>query len=113
MDDRVTDASATGELVMVEVPDVIDTPLQRAGQDAYHRWHQRSQIVRPVACRKHDDDRERQVVLVLLMREPAVYGEQRVKSAICGQAEQRAVPDTGPCHLRDGADVVGGRKGRP
>ena len=93
--------------------DVIDAPLQRARQDACHLGDQRSQFVRSVAWGQHDDDRERQVVLILLMREPAVYGEQRIESAIRGEAEERAVSGARPSRLRDSSNLESGWKGRP
>ena len=93
--------------------DVIDAPFQRVGQDAYHLGHQRSQRIRSIVCREHDDDREWQVVLVLLMREPAVYREQRIESAARSEAEQRTVSGAGPSHLGDSSNFVSGRKGRP
>ena len=52
--------------------------------------------MRSVACREHNDHRERQVVFVLLVREPAVYGEQRIESTIRSEAKQRTVASAGP-----------------
>ena len=70
-------------------------------------------LVRAVACGKHDDNGKRQIVLVLLMREPAVYGQQRIESAIRGEAEQSSISGACPPHLRDCSNIVGGGKGRP
>ena len=70
-------------------------------------------VVRSVAWGQHDDDRERQVVLTLLMRESAVYGEQRIESAIRSEAEERAVSAARPSHLRDSSNLESGWKGRP
>ena len=88
-------------------------PLQCAGQSTYHPGDQRPQIVRPVACGKHDDDRKRMVVQVLPMRESAVYGDRRIESAIRIESEKGTASGTGPSHPRDGSNLVGGRKGRP
>ena len=55
----------------------------------------------------------RQVVLVLLMREPAVYGEQRIESAAGSEAEEGAVPGAGPSHIRDDPNLESDWKGRP
>lgn len=64
-------------------------------------------FVRSIARSEHDDDRERQLVLVLLMSEPAVYRKQRIKRAIRGEAKQRTVSGAGPSHVRDGSNLVG------
>ena len=93
--------------------DMIDMPLQRAGQDVYHLRHQRSQIVRSVARGEHYDDRERQVIEILLMGESAIYGKQRIESAVCGEAEQSTVARAGPSHFRDSPNLVSGWKRRP
>ena len=92
---------------------MIDAPLQRTGKDAHRFGHQRSQVVRSVACRQHDDDGNRQVVQILLMRESAVYGEERIEPAVRSEAEQGSVSGACPSHLGDGSNPVGGRKGRP
>ena len=92
---------------------MIDAPLNRAGQDGDHPGNERSQNMRSVACREHNDHRERQVVLVLLMREPAVHGEQHIESAIRGEAKEGAVFGARPPHLRDSSNLESGWKGPP
>ncbi len=68
-------------------------------------WKQRLKRLQAVAVGNEDHNGQRQRLQVLLEFDVLIGGQQRVKQGH-RLSEQRTVAQTGPTHLRDGANVV-------
>ena len=66
---------------------------------------QRLKRLQAIAVGNEDHDGQRQRLQVLLELDVLVGSQHRVEQG-CGLAKQRTVAQTGPTHLRDGANVV-------
>ena len=86
--------------------DAIDPFLQIPGQNGGHAGHERSQFLQTGPGGDHDDDRNRWIVLVLLMLEVPIHRDESIELVICHEARKSAVADARPTRLLDGMHVA-------
>ena len=84
---------------MVSSGNSIDTFLQAPGKDGHYTGDKRFQFPQAIAGCQHNDDRNRQVIYILLIRDTLVDGNKGIELFSRSQTKQAAVVSPRPPHL--------------